>query len=153
MIREISEKDKGVIYFMNIDLVIHLLSFSVLIFIAAELYIIAREISRALTLVIKDRETRDGQGTGQTINVNLAPTTNGASTISNAGTKSLEKNTMEIQQTDTPKSEAETEPVNPSFQPPAVKAAPSGPFSVKCPRCQAENSSYRGECFNCGERL
>lgn len=138
---------------MNIDLVVHLLTFSVLIFIAAELYIIAREISRALTFVIKDRETRDGQGIGQTINVNLAPGANGTSTISNAGTKSPEINTMEIQQTDVPKSEAEIEPVNPSFQPLAIIAAPSGPFSVKCPRCQAENSSYRGECFNCGERL
>jgi hypothetical protein len=34
-----------------------------------------------------------------------------------------------------------------------VNQTPSGIVALKCPSCQAENSSYRSECFNCGAPL
>lgn len=59
---------------MNISEIVSILIFAVLIFIAAELYVIIRELSRGITLVIKEREKNEGKSSGQTINVNVAPT-------------------------------------------------------------------------------
>jgi len=40
------------------------------------------------------------------------------------------------------------------IRPQASPAASSGGFGiVKCPKCQSENTSFRGECFNCGTTL
>jgi hypothetical protein len=36
---------------------------------------------------------------------------------------------------------------------PAAKVSASGQIVTKCPSCQAENSSYRDQCFNCGAAL
>jgi len=63
----------------------------------------------------------------------------------------------------------ETSPDNPSEQAPAPTPTPrrvvavpvvgrwqvstSGQIVVKCPHCKAENSNFRSECFNCGEKL
>jgi outer membrane biosynthesis protein TonB len=52
-----------------------------------------------------------------------------------------------------PEPEPEPEPPPPVYRPISVKATASGLTVVKCPACQAENSSYRSECFNCGASL
>lgn len=44
-------------------------------------------------------------------------------------------------------------PAVPEFRHVDVNATPSGLMVIKCPSCQAENSSFRNECFNCGTRL
>lgn len=54
--------------------------------------------------------------------------------------------------------EPEPEPVYQAPPPPplravSVNATASGLMALKCPSCQAENSSYRSECFNCGAAL
>ena len=130
-----------------------MLIFAVLIFIAAELYIIARELSRAITLVLKERENHEGKSSGQTINVNVTPTGSGAQNasptlISSLGVLSETKNAeTELKGT--------VEQESPEIKERVIlsKAAESGALSVKCSRCKMENSSYRFECFNCGERL
>ena len=43
-------------------------------------------------------------------------------------------------------------PKTPFFSSP-VNRAPNGLGVVKCPQCDAENSSFRTECFNCGRKL
>ncbi len=117
-----------------------------LLFIAAELYIITRELSRVLTLMLKEREAPEATAAGQTINVNLGPTQPGTAAGSSlsAQTQSLgvSEPQMQIEETRT-----EPEPFVDR------KPTPSGLLIVKCSKCQSENSSYRGECFNCGAQL
>lgn len=135
-----------------------MLIFAVLIFIAAELYIIARELSRAITLVLKERENHEGKSSGQTINVNVTPTGSGAQNasptlISSLGVLSETKNEENKNAETELKGTVEQE--SPEIKERVIlsKAAESGALSVKCSRCKMENSSYRFECFNCGERL
>jgi len=142
---------------MNIAPVVEILALAVLLFIAAELYIIARELSRGVSFLIKEREGRDGrevQNAGQTINVNLAPTgaTVPAGTAVPAGLTSAVHSATIAQAGGTSLQEAQAAAKAPAEEP-AQKSAPSGQFAVKCSRCQAENSSYRHECFNCGAPL
>ncbi len=141
---------------MNIDLILNILAFAVLVFIAAELYVIARELSRGVTLMIKDKEGREGQAGGQTINVNLSPAGTGGQTVTTGNAAQVPAGAgpaLEMNPMGSPASGSGDDTVYPSLEPVATKAVKTGQFSVKCPRCQAENSSYRGECFNCGERL
>jgi hypothetical protein len=50
--------------------------------------------------------------------------------------------------------EGETREENPEvLHPIPVNVTPSGLAVLKCPACQAENSGFRSECFNCGARL
>ncbi len=142
---------------MNIPPVVEILSLAVLLLIAAELYIIARELSRGVTFLLKDRESREA---GQTINVNLAPSQTGSPTALQGTT--LQGTTLQsatIAPTgDSPLRAAPLLEETPAASVretviPALKSAPSGQFAVKCSRCQAENSSYRHECFNCGGSL
>lgn len=143
---------------MNITLILSILIFAVLVFIAAELYVIAREISRGITILIKERETHEGKSSGQTINVNVAPTGAGSGTqnvtpsaISTLGIQTESKNPAADDLELDEKRETEQQAAKPPQ--PQVKSTPSGSFAVKCSRCKAENSSYRQECFNCGEPL
>lgn len=56
-----------------------------------------------------------------------------------------------------PEPEPEPEPEPPPPPPPKPYVSPRPPGSglgvVKCPKCQAENSTYRTECFSCGAAL
>jgi len=148
---------------MNIAPVVEILALAVLLFIAAELYIIARELSRGVSFLIKEREGRDGrevQNAGQTINVNLAPTgatvpagaAVPAGTAVPAGLTSAVHSATIAQAGGTSLQEAQAAAKAPAEEP-GQKSVPSGQFAVKCSRCQAENSSYRHECFNCGGPL
>jgi len=142
---------------MNIAPVVEILALAVLLFIAAELYIIARELSRGVSFLIKDREGRDGrevQNAGQTINVNLAPTgaTVPAGATIPAGLASAVHSATIAPAAVSGVQEVQAAAKAPAEEP-AQKSVPSGQFAVKCSRCQAENSSYRHECFNCGGPL
>lgn len=135
---------------MNISLILSILIFSMLVFIAAELYVIARELSRGITLVIKDREKNEGKSSGQTINVNVAPTGAGTQNVTPTPLCSLGIKT-DNENDDDDDSEEEIPVQNKKPDPP--RASSGGALSIKCSRCKSENSSYRHECFNCGERL
>lgn len=136
---------------MNITVFFAILAFAVLIFIAAELYVIAREISRGITVLLKEREAREGQAPGQTINVNLSPTGATTQNVTPAGTATVSNIELNREGSASPDGENEKPPKSPEVS--ETKAKPTSPFSVICDKCHAENSSYRGECFNCGGRL
>jgi len=144
---------------MNITPVVEILILTVLLFVAAELYVIARELSRGISILLKDREGRDSrevQGAGQTINVNLAPTQTGVPSAVHSAT--IPPSAAAGTQPDSLSPETVTQREIPSQNgrdsgTPAPKSVPSGQFAVTCSRCQAENSSYRHECFNCGGPL
>jgi len=133
---------------MNITPVVEILVLAVLLFVAAELYIIARELSRGISFLLKDRDGRDSrevQGAGQTINVNLAPTQAGIpAAVHSAVIPAAQETAVQPDNASSTGGDPDT---------PAPKSVPSGQFAVKCSRCQAENSSYRHECFNCGGPL
>lgn len=138
--------------FMNIPVIVSGLIFAMLVFIAAELYVIARELSRVITLILKERENHEGKSSGQTINVNVAPTGSGtqnstSSTISSLGIHADTKIAEDSEST------INNETAVASTKPDPPKPSSSGALVIKCTRCKAENSSYRHECFNCGERL
>ena len=126
-----------------------------LLFIAAELYIIARELSRVTTLMLKERETPEAAPAGQTINVNLGPAQTGAA----AGVSQISEaqgSAAQFPAVAAAEPQMQIEEAGIAAEPePYVdrKPTPSGLLIVKCSKCQAENSSYRGECFNCGSRL
>ena len=143
---------------MNITSILSLLGLAVLLFIAAELYVIARELARGITLLLKEREGGDREGAGKTagqiINVNLSPTQAESMHSPEAGAtkvKGIEQPQM-ASSVSAPEQNHET--FIPSPEPaPETRSVPSGKFSLKCARCQAENSSYRHECYNCGASL
>ncbi len=153
----------GCLQIMTVVTIIAILALAVLLLIAAELYVISRELSRGISLILKDRENREDQKTGQTINVNLTPTT--AENPENIPPVNLvsEKPAIEPPDSETPpETEAPQEeikpeppkvtPVNP-VQEPVSSGSSGGALSKKCKNCQAENSNYRRECFNCGQPL
>ena len=131
---------------MTISLLVQILILAALLFAIAELRILTRDLGRILTRLSGDRELRENipAQPGQTINVNLSPVSPGVQVTE----KSAEGITVA-------KAGAEGSR-SPSTAPEAgeeKKSAPSAPFAVKCPICHVENSSYRGECFNCGNPL
>jgi hypothetical protein len=146
---------------------VSILGLAVLIFIAAELYVIARELGRLLTLQLKERESAEVQAAGQTINVNLAPVPGQQAAGGSIGTVTLPGGMARAagsqpQAALNPGAFASADASGGPDEQSAATAAepriiprvmPSGVLAVKCPRCQAENSSYRGECFNCGAQL
>ena len=145
---------------MTLQLVLELLALILLVVIAAELSIIARELARTRMVLLKEHkshETAQTSPSGQTINVNLGtvPTASSSVTIPGASPSALPSDTTGTngnpeQDSKTNKEAKSSEAEMPE---PHVKAMPVSLFAVKCPKCQAENSSYRSECYNCGEKL
>jgi len=129
---------------------------AVLLFIAAELYVISRELfrlSRSLPARMEPKE-------GQTINVNLGQLPAAAPSAEGAAAERPEPPPAAIPEPETaaiaePEPEPEPPPPPPPPPRPSAGARPttSGLVALKCPKCQAENSSYRSECFNCGQKL
>jgi Tfp pilus assembly protein PilN len=144
---------------MTLQLILGLLTLVLLIFIAAELYIIARELARtriALLKEFKTHETAQSGTSGQTINVNLGTVPAGNSSLTIPGTASAPPADAAADENENAEQDAQSKEIkSPDSDPSAirVKATPVSLFAVKCPRCQAENSSYRSECYNCGEKL
>lgn len=134
---------------LNINIFFGILVIAVLLFIAAELYVIARELSRGITLMLNKREKNEVlPTTGQTINVNLA---SGSTTTTDATPGAAIPQTTETEPEQSSSSGNET--VMQESIIPIPIAIPSGKFAVKCPVCGAENSNYRRECFSCGIAL
>lgn len=127
---------------------------AVLLFIAAELYVIARELSRGITMMLKKRDKIEVQpATGQTINVNLA---SGSTSATDALPSSAPPIAADVQTIETEPQQSistDNETVKKESTTPIRMATPSGDFAVKCPGCGAENSNYRRECFNCNIAL
>lgn len=133
------------------------LMLAALLFIAAELRTIVRELSERQPFPRKDREPREMPTAGQTINVNLSPVpgvTGGVAPVvtATAPATPVIKNEEQETQAEIEREEEENRR-RASTQAAPARATQSGLFAVKCPHCQAENSSYRSECFNCGKAL
>ena len=132
---------------------------SFLLLIALELL----TISRGLASLSRNLPTRMESKEGQTINVNLgqlpvASVPVEAPATELAETKAVEEAKPEeipaIEAAPEPEPEIPPPPPPPPPRPsPGMRATTSGLTALKCPKCQAENSSYRTECFNCGEKL
>ncbi|HUX38593.1 MAG TPA: hypothetical protein VMV44_11890 [Rectinemataceae bacterium] len=134
-----------------------ILALAILLFIAAELYVISRELGR----LSRNLPGRLDSKEGQTINVNLgqlpvtgiaaeAPVPVPVSVPEKADAKPIE----EVQEEALPIAEPEAPPpAPPHYSGGGSRATASGLVALKCPKCQAENSVYRTECFNCGEKL
>lgn len=141
---------------MNISLILDTLILAALLYIAYKLYAIAAVLSRFLERTARDRESRDSSPAGQTINVNVAPVPGGVSSGSSAAIPHSFVASQDSSAGAAPASSssqpAQNEPPPESAET-VRKASASGPFSVQCSRCHAENSSYRTECFNCGNPL
>jgi len=145
---------------MTLQLILALLSLILLVFIAVELYFIGRELARTRIVLQKEHKTHEtAQSTpsGQTINVNLGTVPSGNSSVTIPGTSAaaLSSDAAPSGTNSEPESQSkkETKSPDPEDKDRHVKATPVSLFAVKCPRCQAENSSYRSECYNCGEAL
>ena len=124
-------------------------------------------ISIELLLIHRDLMRTHGRGIphgdenpGQTINVNVGnpgPTSVPVA-ISPEQIGQQKDQALVIDSTNlkTPETSAEP-PILPPQPAPApaasLRATSSGIVAKKCPQCKLENSSYRNECFNCGEKL
>ena len=129
-----------------------------LLAIAIELALLLRRISGLGASLASAADKKDRQ----TINVNVATTPLPDGGITKKLAKDAELETLpeipehESEVEEEPAPEAPPEPPPPEPRPvyvPGAKVSTSGQMIVKCPQCQAENSSYRDECFSCGTRL
>ena len=141
---------------MTILTVVLVIILAAILVVAAELYVLIREVGRLILGAQGERESREAPPSGQTINVNLSPMGVGgqpvadiqgqAGTVTSAQTATKERG---VAQGGSGEAGAETKPAAEE----RTQAKKSGSFAVECPRCHAENSSYRVECFNCGNQL
>jgi hypothetical protein len=138
---------------MNISLILDILILVVLLYIAYKLYAIASALSHFLERTARDRESREPSPAGQTINVNVAPVPGGVASGASATIPLAVSSAASQDLSGGASSQSSSNAFPPESTEPERKAAPSGPFAVKCSRCHAENSSYRTECFNCGNPL
>jgi hypothetical protein len=143
---------------MNWIVTILALIFVTLLAIAVELRFILQEMRSARSRPEPQGGPREIQGAGQTINVNLSPLSGlGSAVTVGSGVPSTSGSVAAPEardiSSDGSKGEDEIQSEGKDSRPLQARATPSGAFSVKCPRCEAENSSYRTECFNCGASL
>jgi len=124
-------------------------------------------ISIELLLIHRDLMQKQGRGIphgdeppGQTINVNVGNPGSAPTPVVSIPERIEEKKDQAIV-IDTANLEVQEEPAEqpaipqlPASPPTAsLRATSSGIVAKKCPHCNLENSSYRYECFNCGEKL
>ncbi len=125
-----------------------------LAFVAVELYLLRADLARLPLLLRQAEEKKDSP----TINVNvgtLAPAPVAeevklaeAPPTEEAGAGEALEAQAEIEAPPPPPPQPE-----PHRGPITMNQTASGIVALKCPSCQAENSSYRSECFNCGSAL
>ena len=131
---------------------------ALLVVIALELYLVIISLARLPSLV----SAKDDKKDSPTINVNVgtAAPLDGQQ-VAKPALLPHEAGTPTTAPPPEPEPEPQPEP-EPEAPPPApppphprasLQATASGLVVVKCPSCQAENSSYRAECFNCGAKL
>jgi hypothetical protein len=143
------------------DLAFQLTVLLLLGFIAFEIASLKSEIARLPVIVRQAEDKKESP----TINVNVGtmPVQAAKEEASREAAAEPALPAADSAEADQPESEPELEieePV-PEVRRPTeavhraidVNATPSGLMAVKCPACQAENSSYRSECFNCGAPL
>lgn len=137
--------------------VVEILTLSTLVVIAVELVLLRKEVGRRQAGPRVDREPAEAQ----VINVNLGTTPQqGLAGTSPAMPLSVERlrEPGTIGARESSGGEVEESAVGEAVEPPR-RAAPaprptgSGLVAIPCPKCKAENSSYRTECFNCGASL
>jgi hypothetical protein len=124
------------------------------LFVAAELYVLIRELGRFMRQYPEGHEAHELSRAGQTINVNLSP-----SPVAGQAIRVSEGEAGQPQ----PQVQAATPPegsrlagkrtTDEGAEPEPRAGKKTGAFAVECPRCHAENSSYRVECYNCGNPL
>lgn len=102
------------------------------------------------------RESKEGQ----TINVNLGASGLGTpkvvtTTPAETSTPALQESAVPLHIEPLPLEEPAPEPIPPPKPKPiaSVSVTPAGIVVVKCPKCGAENSTYRTECFSCESPL
>ncbi len=124
---------------------------------------------RGLAKLAQNLPSRIESKEGQTINVNLGQLPVASLPVEAAGAEGPDHKSSEdsakveakpdqaapaIEAPPPPEPEPPPPPPPPPPRPsPGMRATTSGLTALKCPKCQAENSSYRMECFNCGEKL
>ena len=133
---------------------------ALLVVIALELYLVIIGLARVPAMLSAKDEKKDSP----TINVNVGtvPTQEGQQARPPLQAAEAEPAAISAPEPPPPEPEPEPPPPPPQQPPPqpsrprasaSTQATTSGLLVVKCPKCQAENSSYRGECFNCGNKL
>jgi hypothetical protein len=122
--------------------------------IVVELYVLIRRMEN-LPLILKNAAEKKDR---QTINVNVATAPQQDAKMLDVAPKPrkwIEEQTAALESVEA--KEPEPQEAKPADQGPVyaepIKAAASGQMVTKCPKCQAENSSIRDECFNCGAKL
>jgi len=130
--------------------VLNILELAILAAIAGLLYQLLKESKLLRRRIETGREKKDGQ----TINVNLAPVA-----LTEGKSASLSPPVKEPEEKKESESEGTDEPAEPLPPPKPLRSLGSvtvttgGAIAIKCPKCGAENSSYRSECFSCGAPL
>lgn len=124
-------------------------------------------ISIELLLIHRDLMRKQGRGIphgdetpGQTINVNVGNPGSASTPVAISPEQIGQKKDQALVMESANLKNQET-PVEPPIIPPqpasassaSLRATSSGIVARKCPQCNLENSSYRNECFNCGEKL
>ena len=137
--------------------------FAVLLGVLAALIIIIFELRKITTWMDQRRNSDFQRGESHetpTINVNLGSLPMQESRTKRAApVDHIEPKPMEtIDPPPEPEPVPEPEPQEEVKTPPKFyhippKTTPSGLGITKCPRCAAENSSFRSECFSCGASL
>jgi hypothetical protein len=141
---------------MTILTVVLVIILAAILVVAAELYVLIREVGRLILGAQGERESREAPPSGQTINVNLSPIGGVGQPVADIQGKPVKAATApaaskESESAGGGSGEAPSEAKSASEERSPTKK--SGGFAVECPRCHAENSSYRVECFNCGNPL
>ncbi|HNY16507.1 MAG TPA: hypothetical protein PK542_09905 [Treponemataceae bacterium] len=137
---------------MTIAVVVQVFILVSVLFVAAELYVLIRELGRFLRLYPEEREAHDAPRAGQTINVNLSPVSTPGQAI-RVSEGEGERVAVQASAPSEGARPAEKKAGDESSQPEPRAGKKTGAFAVECPRCHAENSSYRVECYNCGNPL
>ncbi|OHD82831.1 MAG: hypothetical protein A3J97_08895 [Spirochaetes bacterium RIFOXYC1_FULL_54_7] len=138
------------------QLLLELVIIAFLLLISIELLLIHRDLMHN-----KGRGIAHGdESPGQTINVNVGnPGT--VTPLMVPSPERIEEKKVQAPVIETAKETVQEEtilvpptPRQPELPPGAsVRSTSSGLIAKKCPHCKMENSSYRYECFNCGEKL
>lgn len=141
---------------MTILTVVLVIILAAILVVAAELYVLIREVGRLILGAQGERDSREAPPAGQTINVNLSPIGGAGQPVADIQGKAGKVTSAQgaTKETESPRDvsgEAGAEAKPAAEERPQAKK--SGSFAVECPRCHAENSSYRVECFNCGNQL
>jgi hypothetical protein len=123
-----------------------------LLVIAFELSVLIQRFDRFPSRILSRQENKKE---GPTINVNVGTVSTAPNGATNPGPSSAvtSPSTPEIPEEPEPEPEPRLPPPKTALFSSPVNRSPSGLGVVECPKCKAENSTFRTECFNCGAKL